>query len=109
LGSGDYTVGVQTLDQSYAPSRFATDRIEGVTHSAISDTVADDSDISVSLDGLDLTVDTATVAAVKVYTPDGRLAAAGSAPTILSLPAAGLYLVSVTTPSASKSMKIAAR
>ncbi|MDE5982544.1 MAG: VCBS repeat-containing protein, partial [Duncaniella sp.] len=109
LGSGDYTVGVQTLDQSYAPSRFVTARVEGVTHSAISETVDDDSDIRVSLDGLDLTVDTATVAAVKVYTPDGRLAAAGSAPTILSLPAAGLYLVSVTTPSASKSMKIAAR
>ncbi len=109
FGSGDYTVGVQTLDQSYAPSRFATTRIEGVTHSAISETLADDSDIRVSLDGLDLTVDTASVAAVKVYTPDGRLAASGSAPTILSLPAAGLYLVSVTTPSASKSMKIAAR
>lgn len=86
FGSGDYTVGVQTLDQSYAPSRFATARVEGVTHSAIGETLADDSDIRVSLDGLDLTVDTASVAAVKVYTPDGRLAASGSAPTILSLP-----------------------
>lgn len=109
IGSGDYTIGVQTLDQSYAGSRFATCRLENVGQSGIESTSADATGISMKLNGLELAIDTASTGTVGLFTPDGRVTATASTPTILTLPSAGVYIVSVSTPEACRTLKIFAR
>lgn len=92
LGNGRHTVGVQTLDQSFAPSRFATAEIEVAGVSNVSN---DNNAMQVTVDGLNVTVTAtdASAADIFIYTPDGLLAAAGSTNTPISLPAAGLYII----------------
>jgi len=108
LGSGAYRIGVQTLDQAYYGSQFTTCTLD-VVDAGVAGTVADSDGINVNVDGMTVTVDTVTTARVCICTPDGRLvatvtAAPGSTDYTFSSP--GVYLVNVTAPASSRTLKI---
>lgn len=70
MGSGSYTVGVQTLDQAYAPSAFRTLTLDVASVEGVE---AQQSGMAMTLNGKNLEVTTSRDATVEVYTPDGRL------------------------------------
>lgn len=92
LGNGTHTVGVQTLDQSFAPSRFTTATID---IAGVSNVCNDDDAMQVTVNGRSVTVTTSddSSADIFIYTPDGMLSAVGSTNTPIALPAPGLYII----------------
>lgn len=92
LGNGTHTVGVQTLDQSFAPSRFTTATIDIAGVSNVSN---DDNALHVITNGRRVTVtgNDTTPDAIFIYTPDGMLSAVGSTNSPITLTAPGLYIV----------------
>lgn len=92
FGDGKYTVGVQTLDQSFAPSVFTTATIDVAGVGSI---VNDPDRLHVAVDGRTVTV-TGTSAGdcdVLIYHPDGRLCAATTTNIAVTLPQPGIYIV----------------
>lgn len=93
FGDGRYTVGVQTLDQSYAGSKFATTGLSVAT--GIRSIVSSDHfrvvpvDTGVMVRGMDNHK-------VVVYTMDGRTVNTGFSNTVIPLSERGVYLVSVS-------------
>lgn len=93
FGNGKYTVGVQTLDQSYAGSKFATADLSVAT--GIQPIAASDHfrvvpvDTGVMVRGMDNHK-------VVVYTMDGRTVNTGFSNTVIPLSERGVYLVSVS-------------
>ena len=94
LGNGNYTVGVQTLDQSFAPSPFVTTNLEVAGVSNVSN---DNSDIQIIIDGHNVTVaidnSVGGDSDIFIYHTDGRLCKAGLTNMPIKLPAKGVYLV----------------
>lgn len=93
FGDGRYTVGVQTLDQSYAGSKFATAGLSvatGIRSIASSDHFrVVPVDTGVMVRGMDNHK-------VVVYTMDGRTVNTGFSNTVIPLSERGVYLVSVS-------------
>ena len=93
FGDGRYTVGVQTLDQSYAGSKFATAGLSvatGIRSIASSDHFrVVPVDTGVMVRGMDNHK-------VVVYTMDGRTVNTGFSNTVIPLSERGGYLVSVS-------------
>ena len=93
FGDGRYTVGVQTLDQSYAGSKFATTGLSVAT--GIRSIVSSDHfrvvpvDTGVMVRGMDNHK-------VVVYTMDGRTVNTGFSNTVIPWSERGVYLVSVS-------------
>ncbi|MBD9111552.1 FG-GAP-like repeat-containing protein [Bacteroides nordii] len=93
FGDGRYTVGVQTLDQSYAGSKFATTGLSVAT--GIRSIVSSDHfrvvpvDTGVMVRGMDNHK-------VVVYTMDGRTVNTGFSNTVIPLSERGVYFVSVS-------------
>lgn len=90
FGAGDYTVGVQTLDQSYAGSPFKTCRTTVATGIGAPlaegfKTIRHTAGIEVKAQGH---------AAVRVFSPDGRTVAQGATNETILLPRRGIYIVS---------------
>lgn len=92
FGDGHYTVGVQTLDQSFAPSAFTTAAIDVA---GVSETVNDSDGMHVIVNGRTVTVTRheAGDSDVLIHTPDGRLCAATCTNIPVTLPHAGIYIV----------------
>lgn len=93
FGNGRYTVGVQSLDQSYAGSKFATTGLSVAT--GIQSIASSDHfrvvpvDTGVMVRGMDNHK-------VVVYTMDGRTVNTGFSNTVIPLSERGVYLVSVS-------------
>lgn len=103
--SGVGTVYVESFD-------YDTDGpgLLGIGESGVENTVADvvaDS-IDIKVEGTTVAVDSTSTASVRFFTPDGRMALRGVTPGSFSLPS-GLYLLSVCSPAASKTVKLALR
>lgn len=64
--------------------------------------------IDIKVEGTTVAVDSTSTASVRFFTPDGRMALSGVTPGSFSLPS-GLYLLSVCSPLASKTVKLALR
>lgn len=94
LGNGDYTIGVQTLDQSFAPSKFNTITLNV---SGVSNVSNDNSNVQIVIEGQTITVATDNSVGgdsdIFIYHPDGRLCKAGLTNMPIKLPAHGVYLV----------------
>lgn len=90
FGSGRYTVGVQTLDQSYAGSPFKVCTLD-VTH--VSPTAK--ARTIVSRDGQYVRVQYGSDVPVCVYNVDGRLVCRGQTNDSILLPQSGMYLINV--------------
>ena len=92
FGEGKYTVGVQTLDQSYAGSKFAT---AGFSATGIRQVAASDHfrvvtvDSGVVIRGVDNHKEV-------VYAMDGRTVNTGFSNTVIPLSEKGVYVVSVS-------------
>lgn len=92
FGSGNYTVGVQTLDQSYAGSKFATAAFlaTGVRQ------VAASHPFRVVVVDSGLVVRGTDNQPVTVYAMDGRTAGTGFSNAVIPLSERGVYIVSVS-------------
>lgn len=93
VAGGDYTVGVQTLDQSFASSEFATAEVKV---SGIADVTGDDSAMRVRVDGRTVTVASAHPEErdILIHRPDGKLCAVTVTNLPVELPATGIYIIS---------------
>ena len=91
FGDGDYTVGVQTLDQAYAPSKFRTADI-AVDPSGVGEATPHDTP-RISVNGYEVAVHGQTMELIEVFSSDGRLVAHGATGDWLSLPGHGVYVV----------------
>lgn len=92
FGEGNYTVGVQTLDQSYAGSKFAT---AAFTATGIQQVAASHRFRVVAAD-TGVVVRGANNHKVTVYAMDGRTVNTGFSNTLIPLSERGIYLVSVS-------------
>lgn len=92
FGEGNYTVGVQTLDQSYAGSKFAT---AVFTATGIQQVAASHRFRVVAAD-TGVVVRGANNHKVTVYAMDGRAVNTGFSNTLIPLSERGIYLVSVS-------------
>lgn len=93
LGRGTHTVGVQTLDQSFAPSAFTTAAID---ISGVSNVSNDNDSMHITVDGLTVTVghrDGSDDCDYLVYRPDGRLCTATRAGLPVTLACHGVYII----------------
>lgn len=86
--SGTYTVGVQTLDQSYAGSRFKTYTLQ-VTHTG----QACIPDFKVTRNGKNIEVKGGRKEKVTVYSIDGQIISQGYTNQTIALPRKGTYIV----------------
>lgn len=100
LGSGTHTVGVQTLDQSFAPSAFTTATLDIAGVSNVSN---DSNALTILTDGLTITAvsNAASDSDVLIYSPDGRLCAATLTNMPVTLPSAGIYIVAAAATTSS--------
>jgi len=107
LGNGTHTIGVQTLDQSFAPSPFTTTTVDIAGVSNVSN---DNNALTILTDGLTVTVCSNAVSDtdVLIYSPDGCLCAATLTNMPATLPAPGIYIVSAPA-TASSPQKIILR
>lgn len=92
FGEGEYTVGVQTLDQSYAGSPFKTASLQ-VTSSVTQATAGKDFRMVRTPSAIE--VKSPTDDKVTVFTTDGRKLATGNTNEQILLPGHGAYIVSV--------------
>ena len=95
LGNGMHTIGVQTLDQSFAPSRFTTTSAE---INGVSNVSNDNDEVQIVVDGLTVTVATTTEgddSDILIYQPDGRCVAATCGNVPVRLPSPGIYIVAI--------------
>lgn len=93
FGDGTYTVGVQTLDQSFAPSAFTTAKIDVAGVSNVSN---DNDEARIIVDGLTVTVTSPGVEGdsdIFIYRPDGSRWAVTCTGLPVTLPAPGIYIV----------------
>lgn len=93
FGGGTYTVGVQTLDQSFAPSAFTTAKIDVAGVSNVSN---DNDEARIIVDGLTVTVTSPGVEGdsdIFIYRPDGSRCAVTCTGLPVTLPAPGIYIV----------------
>ncbi len=93
LGRGTHTVGVQTLDQSFAPSAFTTAAID---ISGVSNVSNDNDSMHITVDGLTVTVGSrggSDDCDYLVYRPDGRLCTATRAGLPVTLACHGVYII----------------
>lgn len=95
LGNAPHTVGVQTLDQSFAPSAFTTATLNIAGASNVSN---DKNTTRIITDGLTVTVKSGDSSAgdILIYRPDGRLAAVTATDLPVTLPSAGVYVVTAS-------------
>ena len=91
FGNGEYTVGVQTLDQAYAPSEFRTAEIS-VKNSGIENAELN-TGLRLLWNGNEVAVAGNGDSLVEVFTTDGRLVAIGATGDYLSLPGKGAYII----------------
>lgn len=89
FGNGNYTVGVQTLDQSYAGSRFRTVPLQVTTD--VKHTVGTGFRIIRTPSGVE--IKSATDEQVNIYSADGRMVTTGRTNEQLLLPGRGIYLI----------------
>ena len=94
FGDGKYTVGVQTLDQSYAGSTFRTCTLEVNTRVA---SASLSGQFKIIKNGHNIEVKSPLHEQVKVYGTDGCLVAHGTTNETIVLPAHGTFLVSAGT------------
>lgn len=90
FGAGEYTIGVQTLDQSYAGSSFKTYSLKintGVTQTLLP------GDYKIIRNGDIMKVASTHTESVNIYSADGRLVAHGMTNENFHLSGKGLYLV----------------
>ena len=92
FGEGKYTVGVQTLDQSYAGSKFAT---AGFSATGIRQVAASDHFRVVTVDS-GVVIRGVDNHKVVVYAMDGRTVNTGFSNTVIPLSEKGVYVVSVS-------------
>ncbi len=91
FGDGEYTVGVQTLDQSYAGSVFRTCTLDIDTGA---ESVSPSGQFEIIRKGHGIEVKGPSQERVRVYAPDGHLVAYGITNEAVLLPARGAYIVS---------------
>ena len=94
FGDGKYTVGVQTLDQSYAGSTFRTCTLDVDTRVA---SASLSGQFKIIKNGHNIEVKSPLHEQVKVYGTDGCLVAHGTTNETIVLPAHGTFLVSAGT------------
>ena len=94
FGDGKYTVGVQTLDQSYAGSTFRTCTLEVDTRVA---SASLPEQFKIIKNGHNIEVKSPLREQVKVYGTDGCLVAHGTTNETIVLPTHGTFLVSAGT------------
>ena len=94
FGDGKYTVGVQTLDQSYAGSTFRTCTLEVNTRVA---SASLSEQFKIIKNGHNIEVKSPLHEQVKVYGTDGCLVAHGTTNETIVLPTHGTFLVSAGT------------
>ncbi len=90
LGDGEYTVGVQTLDQSYAGSPFSTCKLQAVG------TGADGPDVCrlrIVPDSGGVVVKGETGQRVRIFNTEGQIIAIGTTNERILLPGHGLFIV----------------
>ena len=93
FGDGTYTVGVQTLDQSFAPSAFTTAKIDVAGVSNVSN---DNDEARIIVDGLTVTVTCPGAdddSDIFIYRPDGSRCAVTTTNLSVTLPSPGIYIV----------------
>ena len=94
FGEGEYTIGVQALDQSYAGSTFTTCTLHIGSHIG---SLSDASGFKIIRHDGNIKVKSPLYERVRIYTTDGRLVASGITNEAIMLPARGAYLVSAGT------------
>lgn len=111
FGAGDYTVGVQTIDQSYAGSKFNICSLSDVKPSGIDNVLTDNGGTHLQIHVNELSLDVEGEEGIRfdVYGIDGVLVAWDYAPNTVKLPKAGIYIVSVQRENGVYSEKIAVR
>lgn len=93
FGDGTYTVGVQTLDQSFAPSAFTTATLDVAGVSNVSN---DNDEARIIIDGLTVTVTCPGIeddSDIFIYRPDGSRCAVTTTNLSVTLPSPGIYIV----------------
>lgn len=91
FGNGEYTVGVQTLDQSYAGSRFKTVTLQVTTDIR----QAENKGFKIIQTPSSIEIESDENNVVNIYTTDGRMLTTGQTNEQILLPRHGTYIVSV--------------
>lgn len=90
FGKGEYTIGVQTLDQAYAGSKFKTINLSVTT--GVKESTAN-TGLQVTNNGMNVDIKCDSQETVCIYSTDGQLVATGQTNETFILPGKGVYLI----------------